>query len=1136
MLRPFLIIGVGGSGGKTLRAVRSALDMKLRLSGWDHGLPAAWQFLHFDTPLAQDGKEFPAPFLPQDAYVGLSAAHGSYSNVATAIEAQVGKDYLDQVLRQLPNPTEVSVPVQKGAGQYRAVGRAVALSRLKQIADSAKLSLAKMTAADSVATLARLSDHLGGDPNQGAGSNPVLMVVSSIAGGSGAGQYLDIIDAVKAAIGNEPWADESFGILYAPDVFDGVSGVAGIASNALATISESTGGNWNKNTSEAVKALFAGQGLTVSTGGANDRIGVRYPLIVGRQGATTAFKGQHDVYLSIASTLAAWMSEESFQDSIGAYIQGNWAANNNPSVLKNDSGFSQNPNNTPPFSAIGFGRITLAREKFVEYSKERFARSAIDRLLLAHVIDQNDPQFERNDNDGYIRESVNNLRIPFFQDSGFDEETEDHDQVIDQMRAQGELDSLRQQFIMRVSDEVANSLDKKTGGLDANQWVEQLDYARNALVAEYLDADSKNRRKLFDDWVAKAPKTLLDCVSRYAIEYGLPVTERLIYELGLSVDRAASELETESARHAEAVTFLKSYLTGDMAKAGQAAAIRPGSDAVNSALAHVGDSLAWESESLLRRDAASVLREAKKDFIEPLRVFIASTLKALQDRAESDRTADGRDNDFKKWPGFDSQEVPVKYQPSSNEKMLLEASDFPKEFENLIKMTLDLPDFLPAFRNAMRGVLTEDPERDLVPLIAFTDPWVPSTTVGVGGVRPVAQKPRFVMPNDPEAYLERAEKWMKKPGTAFGGFLSITIKEFLDNKTLSPDVYNKRKEKFLAHLRAAFSASSPLVKLNGTLLNQIHGKAVGENDAVIMTPIPFTTDSDMYEPTKQVLMSLMPNAASAEAQVSRSFSDKPETSIEFFQVMGHGVLPMVMNSVMAPIASDWAQVSSNESSRTAFWQWKRARILTEAVPLDEEALSALIAGWYVARAFAQIQRGGNEELGPKLAVKDKDGTSLVFPHPLLYAGRLQEFDYLGAVVESSIIVQAIVNSTSSLEPLKPYQRLIELGGKPRSLSPEVEEWLGKGTPLATTKESASISNSPEATISAENRKNILRDYIKGEMDSLDIGILKLRETSNVYEMPVVWELLPSIKLAVNALLHNVNAYVPPVAGVFEEID
>ena len=90
MLRPFLIIGVGGSGGKTLRAVRSALDMKLRLSGWNHGLPAAWQFLHFDTPLAQDGKEFPAPFLPQDSYVGLSAAHGSYSNVATAIEAQVG--------------------------------------------------------------------------------------------------------------------------------------------------------------------------------------------------------------------------------------------------------------------------------------------------------------------------------------------------------------------------------------------------------------------------------------------------------------------------------------------------------------------------------------------------------------------------------------------------------------------------------------------------------------------------------------------------------------------------------------------------------------------------------------------------------------------------------------------------------------------------------------------------------------------------------------------------------------------------------------------------------------------------------------------------------------------------------------
>jgi len=1136
MLRPFLMIGVGGSGGKTLRAVRHALDMKLRLSGWEHGLPEAWQFLHFDTPLAQDGKEFPAPFLPQECYVGLSAAHGSYSNVVTAIEAQVPKDNIDQVMRQLPNPEEVSVPVQKGAGQYRAVGRAVVLARLKQVSDAAKLSLARMNAADSLSMLARLSDHLGGDPNQGASTNPVMLVISSIAGGSGAGQYLDIIDAVKATIGNEPWADESFGILYAPDVFDGVTGVAGIASNALATIAETTGGGWNSETNDSVRALFASQGLTISVGGANDRIGVRYPLIVGRQGATTAFKGQHDVYLSIASTLAAWVSEESFQDSIGAYIQGNWAANNNPSVLKDETGFSQGPNHTPPFSAIGFGRITLAREKFVEYSKERFARSAIDRLLSAHVIDQNDPQFERNDNEGYIRESVNNLRIPFFQDSGFDEESEERDLVIDALRAQTELDGLRQQFIMAVSDEVAQSLDKKTGGLDANQWVEQLDYARHSMIAEYMDIDSRNRRKLFDEWVVSAPKVLLACVSRYSIEYGLPVTERLLYELGTSVDRAIAELESESARHAEAVTFLRSYLTGDLAKAGQSNAIRPGSDAVNSALGHVGDSLLWESESVLRRDAASLLREAKKDLIEPLRVFIASTLQALQDRANSDRTADGRDNDFKKWPGFDSNEVPVKYHPSSNEKMLLEAAEFPKEFENLITMTMDINDFLPAFRNAMREVLTEDSDRQLEPIIDFVDPWVPSTTVGVGGIRPVAQKPRFVMPNDPEDYLERAEKWMKKPGTAFGGFLSITIKEFLDAKTLSPDVYNKRKEKFLSHLRSSFAASSPLIKLNGTLLNQVHGKAVGQNDAVIMTPIPFTPDSDMYEPTKQTLMSLLPNSADAEAQVSRNFSDKPESSIEFFQVMGHGVLPVVMNSVMAPIAADWAQVSTSESSRTAFWQWKRARLLAESVPLDAQALSALIGGWFIARAFAQIQRGGNDEFGPKLAVKAKDGSSLVFPHPLLYAGRLQDFDYLGAIVESTVIVQAIANANSSLDAYAPFQRLIELGGHPRSLAPEVENWLVKGTAWSTKPDSPSISNFAEAGISADSRKDLLREFLKNELDDLEQGIARLDQTSNVYEMPVVWELLPEIRTAMNILLHNINAFVPPVDGVYEEID
>ena len=58
MLRPLLIIGVGGSGGKTIRSMKQALERKFTSVRYPHGIPQAWQFLQVDT--TYDGTEFPA--------------------------------------------------------------------------------------------------------------------------------------------------------------------------------------------------------------------------------------------------------------------------------------------------------------------------------------------------------------------------------------------------------------------------------------------------------------------------------------------------------------------------------------------------------------------------------------------------------------------------------------------------------------------------------------------------------------------------------------------------------------------------------------------------------------------------------------------------------------------------------------------------------------------------------------------------------------------------------------------------------------------------------------------------------------------------------------------------------------------
>ena len=80
MLSKFLLIGVGGSGGKTLRALRSNLELKLNQANWNDGLPMGWQLLHIDSPVIQDGTGFPAPMLPPSDYKGLSKSGQKYAD------------------------------------------------------------------------------------------------------------------------------------------------------------------------------------------------------------------------------------------------------------------------------------------------------------------------------------------------------------------------------------------------------------------------------------------------------------------------------------------------------------------------------------------------------------------------------------------------------------------------------------------------------------------------------------------------------------------------------------------------------------------------------------------------------------------------------------------------------------------------------------------------------------------------------------------------------------------------------------------------------------------------------------------------------------------------------------------------
>src|SRR4051812_11487564 len=82
LLQPFLFIGVGGSGGKTLRVLHEELEQRLRALQWEGDFPSAWQFVHIDVPTHADGDDGDLPGqLPAADYVGLIPPRTDYRNV-----------------------------------------------------------------------------------------------------------------------------------------------------------------------------------------------------------------------------------------------------------------------------------------------------------------------------------------------------------------------------------------------------------------------------------------------------------------------------------------------------------------------------------------------------------------------------------------------------------------------------------------------------------------------------------------------------------------------------------------------------------------------------------------------------------------------------------------------------------------------------------------------------------------------------------------------------------------------------------------------------------------------------------------------------------------------------------------------
>lgn len=1118
MLRPFLLVGIGGSGGKTLRALRVALERRLvEIPDWDGGWPDAWQMLHIDTPVAQDGPEFPAPFLPGSDYKGMVPQNVPYEALVAAMVGQTHEkiklnlDEMERFAGWIPNPAAVVVPVSQGAGQFRAIGKTLTVARLKDVQQAIKSSLIQI--GQGSGELSRLASLLGAKSTDL--DAPAVVVVSSIAGGSGAGAFIDVIEAIKSSDTSE-WLQKVVAWLYTPEVFESVKGNDGTAPNALGAISEAMSGLWIGQPSRNTVSLYKGMGITPSSG-SSYTLGARYTFLIGRSNSGGVdFGGQHEVYSAVASSLSAMITDDAAQTEFFNYYLNNINSTGaSATALPDmtglyDRSLNASGNNRPPFLSGGFARLSLGRDRFREYSSERLSRDVIERLLSQHL--RNLPATDNRTDVEKLDAAVADAWVQFLEGTKLNERNPAND-IIDSLRPTDRL--------ARVSHFKNDALAKAGAGmpkdgLEAGTWQTRFLAFWEAERGDFLVKEQAARYAVARVWVSEIGKNFQAHVSKSVARWGLPVTVRLLEKFEQEMEFFIAEINSEINEQSRVLSSLQGSIHQAVTRSGQAKmqAAHPDVQEAANRLAGALDKFACEIE--LRRMSINIIEDLRKSLIKPLRETAAAGWQALGARVNAKELADGRDNPFFTWPDPLTSSLPLRFTPPPNESLLVDVKDFPNEFVRLVSETLPTAERSGPNNDmdkiALLAMLGDEVIPDGEPRVGFTlfraaSQWVPTDhLLQTSSNSGAATTARFEFSDDVEEYLVRSRKWLGRDGSAFGNYLKISLGDYLGDGKADQAQLTSRRQKFSQEMSEVLKRSAPLIQINPTILASVHPGIDAKSNRLIFSTIPFEPGSSM----ETLFTSVLTSYGIKDKRLSDALKSLGQTqaqNIDIFTFQDNPLQPIVYDSIMKPIANSWQGAANSSAKRTAFWKYRRGRALREFIPADPEKISEMVRGWFVSTALGYYRAEKGSELGPKIEVWSPRFDWVSFPAPLLYPGNAPEKEYLGAVLESLSIALALCNvsPTDPLGPLAPYHRLMELGKTDESAASELVEWVQNGTQPEGAPEPKSDRAGTKSG-GAQERKSALILFFDKQIASYDGLFAKYVKVGNPYSSQRNWEI------------------------------
>lgn len=916
MLRPVIMIGCGGAGNMVVRYTRDAVDRRLKSAGWNNGIPPSWQFIGIDSSRFQAVGE--VPFLPNLDYLDISVQADSYQHLDAALQAKFGlHGARPAVFRELmgwrPNPSRVAVPIQFAPGQIRPIGRALGLVHQERLRDRIQYAFNACVAGGP--ELVEISRRFGEDVPLGQlVPPPIVMVIGSMAGGTGAGIMLDVIELIRKTDANGAFPTL---IALSADVFGPVQNDS-MNANSAAFVSELLSAYWDDQIPE--------DGLIPQVVFAHRR-GPHSVYLIGRRNLDGFdLSDSRNVFKAVANALSAITTSVQMQQNFVNYGTATWVNRS----AGNAGGYGFSPESFPGVaSSFGSVTISIGRHRFREYLQKLLLRSVVEKLSSGFNKAASEAFGEENanamSNDEKIRELAHRNTQQFIEDCGL------------------RFEQLKEIFfsneMMRSQLDEVSHLILSTLPASSHQrpefWRQMIisaatEHRTLTWETKLVEVEEKIKR-----WSADSYQRILTVVNEYVARLSFPVAISMIESARSEVIKIAAEL-SEDAKNSHRWS-LDTHSAANHVLSGRSR-LSSDSEQVRGAVIEISKSFVFDwkavSEGVLARNLESIA-------MQMFSALGASLRQANYHLSELDnwRTAD--------WPKNDG-EVPVSLVPSPTEFILDDYSQWPQQAKELILKSLNFNKALSldpletAGNQILQGGFGELTNGSAVLPFIWDEAseteltWEPGKHV------------RVSVDDSLEGLSRRIDAWLTRPRTEVNRVLTEGLANYLRpidsaaGETIED--HQNRLRLFADKLQLALMMSRPLIEMDEAMNATVHPHPI--SCSLSIEGFPFEVGHPARQLTEQVIQGFL----GTTGLVDLAFSSSDRASVTITSFLQYPVNLTAVGSLTQPLAKMINGIV-DQSQHSHLWRWRRTRSLRQFVPMPQELTLSAIRGFAIARAL-----------------------------------------------------------------------------------------------------------------------------------------------------------------------------------------